>query len=67
MTKPYPKNPLAVPMDFVDTPKDELRAYFQRFVSLIPERLTILGAAVKRADPTWQSTLMPDSLLVLES
>lgn len=67
MTNPYPKNPLAVPIDFEDTPKDELQAYFQRFVSLIPERLTILGAAVKRADATWRSTLMPDSLVTLES
>jgi hypothetical protein len=67
MTAPYPRNPLAVELDFHSTPKDELQAYFSRFITLIPERLRVLAANVKRLHGSWRPDLTPGSLEEVES
>ena len=43
---PFDPNPVAVALDFHETPEEELRAYFARFVDLVPVRIRSLQQRV---------------------
>lgn len=52
-------------LKFREMPKAELKSYFEWFMTVMPERLVELNAAVREAVPTWAGDFSPESLDVL--
>ena len=65
--RPYPVSPLAVRLNFAETPVPELRAFYRRFVAAVPERILALAAEVRLEYPDWTADSSKQSFVDLDA
>jgi hypothetical protein len=63
----YVPNPASVRLNYPETPKDELRLLFERFVALVPDRIRLLATLIQRTDSAWRPDLSRNSLTAVEN